>query len=85
MISETRREHLRRIHRPTGTEDQCAVAMEPYPCDAIQLLDELEQVEAVARTSFDQIREEKARELWQLQNAVTILESKIRRAAAELS
>lgn len=84
MISETRREHLRRIHRSTP-EGVCAIQQESYPCDAIQLLDELESVEAGARTSFDQIREEKARELWQLQNAVTILESKIRRATAELS
>ena len=84
MISETRREHLRRIHRP-GPEGACAIQQEAYPCDAIQLLDELEQVEAAARGMFDQVRQEKAQEVQQLQTSVAILKSKIRRATAELS
>jgi len=84
VISETRREYLRRIHRP-GPEGVCAIQQEAYPCDAIQLLDELEQVEAAARASFDQIRQEKARETEQLRADIEMLQSKIREAVRGLS
>lgn len=83
MISETRREHLRHIHR--STDDVCVIQREAYPCDAILLLDELELVEAQARAAFDEIRQEKAQEIEQLQADVELLQSKIRDAIRGLS
>jgi hypothetical protein len=72
--------------RPSGAEKtidsfaaerQCAVRDEPYPCDAINLLEALEEVEAAARTQFQKIADLKRR------NAE--LEDKIRRAIEDLS
>ena len=48
------RDALRRAHRAVGPKRQCAVDGEAYPCAAIELLDDLEAVEAAARTQSEE-------------------------------
>jgi hypothetical protein len=71
------RDAIRRAHRPVGTRRRYAVDSEAYPCAAIQLLDDLEAVEAAARTQFE--------EAAALRRRVEELEAKIRRAVGELT
>jgi hypothetical protein len=46
---QNHRDTIRRQHRPVGRDRQCAVCGEPFPCNPVILLDELELVEAQTR------------------------------------
>ena len=84
MISEVRRDEIRRTHRanwPAVRPTRCTGCFQNFPCDAIQLLDDLEQVEAAARTA----RSEQQQKLLDLQARNNELEAKIMRAVRDLS
>jgi hypothetical protein len=85
MIGQAKREDIRRTHRPVGKGGVCTTCAETFPCAAIQLLDELEQVEAAARGMFDQVRQERARQITELRVRISELEAKIGRARSDLS
>jgi hypothetical protein len=71
------RDAIRRVHRPGAADSICTGCFEAYPCAAIELLDDLEKVEAVARTQYEQAAA--------LGRRVEELEAKMRRAVRELS
>jgi hypothetical protein len=76
-VTRRNRDAIRRTHRPTGEERACAVHDEAWPCDAIGLLNELEEVEAAARTHIEQVVV--------LRGLVEELEDKIRRGIRKLT
>ena len=84
MISQTKREAIRSAHRLV-TDGRCAVRMEPFPCDAIVLLDDLEAVEADARAALEQYQVEMNGKLAEVLNREGVLTAKILRARRELS
>jgi hypothetical protein len=73
VVSQRDRQRIRRAHRPYGAERLCYGCGQHYPCDCIRLLNDLEEVEAVARNSAE------------LGRSVLQLEEKIRRAVRELT
>jgi len=84
MISQTKREAIRSAHRLVA-DGRCAVRMEPFPCDAIVLLDDLEAVEADARSALEQYQVEMNVKLDEALDRNNELEAKILRARRELS
>jgi hypothetical protein len=52
VITQGRRVAIRTAHHPVGSRGLCAICHQQLPCDAIQLLNELESVEAQAREHF---------------------------------
>jgi hypothetical protein len=77
VITQGRRVAIRAAHVPTGGRGLCAVCHQRLPCDAIQLIDELEAVEAAARNQHAQLSEFRRR------NAE--VEVQMRRAVHELN
>jgi hypothetical protein len=84
MIGQAKRDAIRREHRPLD-DGRCAVRLEAYPCDAVELLNDLEAVEADARTEFERFRAQRNDELLALTARNAELEAKILRAVRDLS
>jgi hypothetical protein len=81
MIGPQARQLMRAKHRPIGPERKCAFDGQPEPCDAILALNEVENVEALARTETDR----QGREIARLRGEVTALRSRINAAIEVLS
>jgi TolA-binding protein len=84
VIGQPRREQIRHTHRPVGKGGVCAACAEAYPCAAIQLLDEVEDVEKRSRVALERYRQERAHEITALRVQISELESKIDRARRHL-
>jgi Ni,Fe-hydrogenase I small subunit len=85
VIGQARREQIRHTHQPVGKGGVCAACTETYPCAAIQLLDEVEDVEKRARIALAGYRQERAHEITALRVQISELESRIDRARKDLS
>lgn len=85
MITESRREQIRRAHRAVAPEGRCAIQREPFPCTAIEFLNELEQLESETCAVIERLHHESGRQITALQARVEELEATIRRAVGELT